>query len=93
MRGVTLLGAAVWCSGCSGEAGLPGDEPEASDLGRTEEAFTATQPRVRPTIYDFTASQRTTLVNGILAFITQPVLDEHASAHDWHHPSVGELFF
>jgi hypothetical protein len=29
----------------------------------------------------------------MLSFITQPVLDEHAAGHDWHHPDVGELFF
>jgi len=92
-RCLALWGAAVWCAGCSGETDLPGEDPKDADLGRSEQAFTASQPGVRPTIYDFTASQRTTLVNGILAFITQPILDEHSNAHDWHHPAVGELFF
>lgn len=93
IRCITLMGVAVWCAGCGGEPGLADAEPDEAHVGRAEAAFTATQPFVRPTIYDFTPSQRTTLANGIIAFITQPILDEHANAHDWHHPDVGELFF
>jgi hypothetical protein len=92
-RCLALLGAALWCAACSGETELLDEDGDTTNLGRSEQAFTPSQPRVRPTIYDFTASQRTTLVNGILAFITQPVLDEHSNGHDWHHPAVGELFF
>lgn len=62
-------------------------------VGRESEALTPTQPFERRDIYDLTAAQRTSLANAILAFITQPVLDEHANGHDWHHPAVGELFF
>ncbi len=93
IRCSTLAGAAVFFAGCGVEPGLAGDEADAAEIGQIEEGFTATQPRVRPTIYDFTSSQRQTLANGILQFITQPILDEHTNGHDWHHPAVGELFF
>jgi hypothetical protein len=88
------LGTAALGVGCAGSAlDQTGEDPDFTNVGTSEEAFTPAQPGVRPNVYDFSASQRTTLVNGILAFITAPVLQEHAEAHDWHHPSVGELFF
>jgi hypothetical protein len=92
VRTCATVSGLLAAAGCGGGIDVE-DEPETLRLGQTSQAFTATQPEVRPTIYDFSASQRSTLVNGMLAFITQPVLDEHANAHDWHHPAVGELFF
>ena len=86
---VSLLGAVLAVGGC----GVTVESEIESDVGRVSQAFTATQPFERPNVYDLSSSQRTTLVNAILAFITQPVLDEHADGHDWHHPAVGELFF
>jgi hypothetical protein len=83
------LGAALSVAGCGGM----GESAIETDVASVSQALTPTQPFVRPDIYDLTPSQRTTLVNAILAFITQPVLDEHAMGHDWHHPSIGELFF
>jgi len=83
-----LGGIALGVTGCTG-----GEQGDTEPVGRTDQALTPTQPFVRPNIYDFGPSQRATLVNGILDFITQPIIDEHAQAHDWHHPGVGELFF
>src|SRR5262245_37730185 len=74
-------------------AGVETAEPVDEDVAVTQAALTAVPPGVRPKIGSFTATQRSTLANAILAFITQPILDEHANAHDWHHPANGELFF
>jgi hypothetical protein len=94
ITGWVALGTAALSAGCAGSADeQTGGDPEFTNVGTSEEAFTPTQPGVRPNINNFSASQRTTLVNGILAFITAPVLQEHAQGHDWHHPSLGELFF
>lgn len=84
---VLFLGAALLVMGCGTT-----DESQ-SETAVVSQGLTPTQPFVRRNIYDLTPSQRTTLANAILAFITQPVLDEHAAGHDWHHPFVGELFF
>ena len=83
-----LLGGTLFIVAC----GAP-DATELEDVGSTSQALTPTQPFVRPDIYDFGSSDRTTLANAIMDFVTQPVLDEHDSGHDWHHPAVGELFF
>ena len=53
----------------------------------------AVPPGTRRNIHDLSSAARTRLRNAILAFITQPILAEHACAHDWHHPAVGSLFF
>jgi hypothetical protein len=75
--------------------GCAAEQPERADLAiaATSQALTPAQPGRRPTIHDFGPADRTALANAILAFITQPVLTEHANGHDWHHPAVGELFF
>jgi hypothetical protein len=87
------LGVAALSTGCAGSMSDEVEGDPFENVASSKEAFTATQPVVRPNVYDFDASERSTLANGILAFITQPVLDEHTAGHDWHHPSVGELFF
>jgi hypothetical protein len=76
-----------------GACGSTDDSDREASIGTMSEGLTPSQPFERPDIYDFTSAQRTTLANAILAFITQPVLDEHENGHDWHHPGVGELFF
>jgi hypothetical protein len=83
-----LLGVALATAGCGSPSQL-----STEDVQEVEQAFTPTQPSVRPNINGYTPSQRLALRNAILDFITQPIIDEHANAHDWHHPSVGELFF
>jgi hypothetical protein len=65
-------------------------EPSA-EIAVTKQAFTP-DPN-RPNINNLSPQQRARLANAILDFITQPILGEHATAHDWHHPSNGELFF
>jgi hypothetical protein len=89
IKTVLFLGAAWSVVACGSMA----ESESKTDVASVSQALTPTQPFVRRNIYDLTPSQRTTLVKAILAFITQPVLDEHAMGHDWHHPSVGELFF
>lgn len=78
-------------NGCV-EVGAESDE-EPVEIAERRLALTPVAAGTRPTIYAFTPAQRTTLANAILTFITEPVLTEHANGHDWHHPSVGELFF
>jgi hypothetical protein len=90
-----LAWAPLFCftAGCGasdvgGSSSAPDDES-----AQVSQAFTPTQPNVRPNINSLTPSARAGLRSGILEFITESILDEHANAHDWHHPSVGELFF
>jgi hypothetical protein len=72
----------------------PMPESESSrELELNERAFTTTAPGIRPTINSLPASERRVLASAVVDFITQPILDEHANAHDWHHPDVGALFF
>jgi hypothetical protein len=84
-----LLGVALLAAGCSST----GESEFEPVVARSSQAFTHVLAFSRPSIHDFSPSERTTLANAILDFITQPVLDEHRLGHDWHHPSVGELFF
>lgn len=88
LEAALLLGAALSSVGC-GQAESELD----TEVRQSSQALTPIQPFVRPNIHELTPAQRTTLANAILAFITQPVLDEHSAGHDWHHPAVGELFF
>lgn len=89
----SVLGVFLAATGC-GAAAEGEDVSEEVDFGELEQALTPAQPGVRPNINSFNSGQRTTLVNAILAFITQPVIDEHANGHDWHHPGINsDLFF
>src|SRR5687768_17221160 len=77
---------------------VAGCAPETIDIGPEEiaqvsQALTPAQPGRRRTIHELSAGDRQTLANAILAFVTQSVLTEHSTGHDWHHPAVGELFF
>lgn len=63
------------------------------ELGSVAQAFTPVAPGTRRTIQSYSPADRTALANAIIAFITPEILAEHANAHDWHHPVVGELFF
>ncbi len=89
--GTSTLG----CSGVpiEGDETAPGAALEASDedIGSISEAFTAVRPGTRRTIQALSAADRTTLANAIVAFITQPILDEHINS-TWHH-AQSELFF
>ena len=75
-------------TGC-GDTNVGGE----SDIAASTQALAAVPPGTRPNINSLSPSQRTTLANAILAFITPEILDEHSAGHDWHHPSNGELFF
>lgn len=86
-RVLAALGPALLLGGCLGE-----ELGELEELETRQSAYTAVQPHgVRPNIWDFGATARSQLVNGILAFITQPVLDQHANAPSWH--TSTETFF
>jgi hypothetical protein len=78
--------------GCSAENESAAAEEQVTVM-ETRSALEAIPPGTRRTLHELTASERAVLANAILDFITKPILDEHASAHDWHHPAVGELFF
>jgi len=76
--------------GACGDGASTGHGLEAT---QTSQALTAVPPGTRPSIQSLSSNQRTRLASAIIAFITQPILTEHANAHDWHHPANGELFF
>jgi hypothetical protein len=78
-----LISTAIGCGDVNSETA-----PEAID--QVSGALTPVQPGVRPTIYNFSPAQRTTLVNGILAFITPTIVGQHDPS--WHNPSDGEIF-
>jgi len=90
-----LPSAMLWAMGCGAAVEEEVvDDGEVVSLGSLSQAFTPTQPGIRPNINAFSASERTTLANAILTFLTAPVIDEHGlNGHSWHHPSVGEEFF
>jgi hypothetical protein len=90
---IFLLAGIVGIGGCSVAADEEEQVVEVEQVGEVREALGVVVPGTRPNINDLTPQQRTSLVNGILAFITQPILDEHTGGHDWHHPANGELFF
>jgi hypothetical protein len=75
--------------GCASE---PLDTPQ-EEIAQIAQALTPSQPTRRPTIQELSPSERQTLANAIITFVTPSVLTEHSNGHDWHHPSVGELFF
>jgi len=89
LKALLLVAGVFALNGCGASAAEEG----TAEVGQAREALAPVVPGTRPNIHSLTPQQRTTLVNGILAFITQPILDEHALAHDWHHPSNGEKFF
>jgi len=90
LKAFLLVGGIVASSGCGGAGAA---DEEKVELGQARQALAVVVPGTRPNINNLTSQERTSLVNGILAFITQPILDEHASAHEWHHPVNGEAFF
>jgi len=81
--GPRALVAAVLLGACA--------PPDAELIEQRQSAYTSVAPNVRPSIHDFGPTAREDLANAILAFITQPILDEHANGHDWHQST--ELFF
>jgi hypothetical protein len=89
LKALLLAAGVVALNGCGASAADEG----TAEVGQVREALAPVVPGTRPNIHSLTSQQRTSLVNGILAFITQPILDEHAAAHEWHHPSNGENFF
>lgn len=87
LAGLLLASGGLLVSGC----GVAEEDGESSAF--VAQSLEPLPPGQRRDIHDLSPSERAVLASAILDYITQPVIDEHSNAHDWHHPADGELFF
>jgi len=49
--------------------------------------------REQRTVWDLSPTELQQLGSLLQSYITEPIIQEHAVAHDWHHPAAGDPFF
>jgi tyrosinase-like protein len=91
LLGLTAVALLPLAGGCLADPNDPMANTESEDIVIQQGALTPTQPEIRRTLHDLSPGERLTLRDAIIAFITQPILDQHLNGHDWH--GSNELFF